>query len=123
MDVKDYLLLSPFIGRVIGSYVKNYLSEKRAMERLKNSIINKSSSSLKEDSTFKSKQSKIKKIYKFALDNRGGQFGNFDYIPNDDAIKFKLATKIKTVVQQFAAYLKHKELYGQLNILFIPKFK
>ena len=42
VDPFDYFLLSAIIGSLVASYLKNYLSEKKAMERLKNSIIKKS---------------------------------------------------------------------------------
>ena len=41
-DPFDNFLLSALIGSFIASYFKNYLSEKKVMERLKNSIIQKS---------------------------------------------------------------------------------
>lgn len=42
VDPLDYFLLSAIIGSLVASRLKAYLSEKKAMERLKNSIINKS---------------------------------------------------------------------------------
>lgn len=42
VDPVDYFLLSALIGSIVTSGLKNYLSEKAAMERLKNSIIKKS---------------------------------------------------------------------------------
>ena len=41
-DPIDYFILSVLLGSIFASSVKDYLSEKRAMERLKNSIIKKS---------------------------------------------------------------------------------
>ena len=41
-DQLDYFLISALIGSLVASYLKKYLSEKAAMERLKNSIIKKS---------------------------------------------------------------------------------
>jgi hypothetical protein len=42
VDPLDYFLLSAIIGSLLASRLKDYLSEKKAMERLKNSIIKKS---------------------------------------------------------------------------------
>ena len=42
VDTVDYFLLSALIGSIVASRLKNYLSEKEAMELLKNSIIKKS---------------------------------------------------------------------------------
>lgn len=51
---------------------------------------------------------RIKKIYKFALENRGGQFENFqadDEVSNE---KFKLAQEIKGLVERLARFLKER---------------
>ena len=65
-------------GNIVASYLKDYLSEKKDMKRLKNSIIKKSNSIIKSDkSTPNSKEIKIKNIYKFALKNNNEQFKNF----------------------------------------------
>jgi uncharacterized protein involved in cysteine biosynthesis len=42
VDALDYFLISAIVGSVVASYLKDYLSEKAEMERLKNSIINES---------------------------------------------------------------------------------
>ena len=39
IDPLDYFLLSAILGSILASCLKDYLSEKKAMERLKNSII------------------------------------------------------------------------------------
>ena len=39
VDQLDYFLLSASLGSILASYLKDYLSEKKATERLKNSII------------------------------------------------------------------------------------
>lgn len=79
IDPLDYFLISAFIGSLVASHLKTYLSEKAAIERLKKSIIKKSRLVAPKPPTLilKSKSSKIKKIYKFALENRGGQFDEF----------------------------------------------
>ena len=41
IDPFDYFLFSAIIGSILASRLKEYLSEKRPMERLKNSIIKK----------------------------------------------------------------------------------
>jgi len=78
VDPLDYFLLSAILGSIVAPRLKDYLSEKKDMERLKNFIIKKSKLVIKSDRAFSnSKEIKIKKIYKFALKNRGGQFENF----------------------------------------------
>jgi len=39
VDPLDYFLLSAILGTILASCLKDYLSEKKAMERLKNSIV------------------------------------------------------------------------------------
>ena len=39
VDALDYFLLSAILGSILVSCLKDYLSEKKATERLKNSII------------------------------------------------------------------------------------
>lgn len=72
----DYFLLSALIGSIITSWLKNYLSEKQVMERLKASIIQK----LDNKPILGGKKSKIIKVYKWALMLRGGV---------DDIVKYE----------------------------------
>ena len=78
LDPIDYFLLSACIASIIASLLRNYLSEyiseKASMARLKNAII-KESRLIKPSklTIFDSKKSKIKMVYRFALNNRGGQ--------------------------------------------------
>jgi hypothetical protein len=68
VDLLDYFLLSVLVGSIIASRLKDYLSKKRVMEGLKNSIIKKSELVIKSDRPISnSKEMRIKKIYKFAL--------------------------------------------------------
>jgi hypothetical protein len=122
IDLLDYFLISAIIGSILASHLKNYLSEKASMERLKRSIINKSNClpSKTNISILSSKQAKIKNIYNFAL--RGGQFD-----PPVDELQaahefsneiFNLAQQIKGIVERLATFLKERELKGIANILF-----
>lgn len=77
------------------------------MERLKNSIIRKSKSKRVD---LNSKEAKIKKIYRFALNNRGGQM--------EFASDYEVAEKIRDIVLRLAAFLKQRELKGILKIIF-----
>jgi hypothetical protein len=84
IDAFDYFLISSFITSSLILYLKKYLLEKSSMERLKNDIINKlkfieSSKSPKSTNNLGFKKSKIQKIYRFALDSRGGADYDFDY--------------------------------------------
>ena len=54
LDPLDYFLISALIGSLVASYLKNYLSEKAVMERLKNSIIKKIRVSKIKDPNFES---------------------------------------------------------------------
>ena len=81
------------------------------MKRLKNSIINESELVIKsERPTPNSRKIRIKKIYKFALDNRGGQFEDFQINHEFSNEIFKLAQEIKRLVERLARFLKEREL-------------
>jgi len=119
VDPLDYFLLSAILGSILASCLKDYLSEKKAMERLKNSIIKKSKPVIKSDiPTPNSKEIRIKKIYKFALENRGGQFENFQADHEFSNEVFKLAQEIKGLVERLASFLKERELKGVSRIFF-----
>lgn len=122
IDPLDYFLISAIIGSILASHLKNYLSEKASMERLKKSIINKSNCPPRKTNilVFSSKQARTKKIYNFAL--RGGQFD-----PPVDELQaahefsneiFNLAQQIKGIVERLATFLKERELKGIANIFF-----
>ena len=115
LDQLDYFLISALIGSLAASYLKNYLSEKAAMERLKNSIINKSKLATKANTPIlSSKEAKIEKIYRFALNNRGGQFEEFQADHDFSNEAFNLAQEIKGL----AMFLKQRELKGIAKIFF-----
>nr|WPV76512.1 hypothetical protein [Naviculales sp.] len=118
LDQLDYFLLSALLGSIMASALKEYLSEKAARERLKNSIIKKSTLVRSKPPIFNSKKTKIKKIYKFALNNRGGQFEEFEAQQEFSNESFKLAQKIRAIVEQLASFLKERELRGFLKIFF-----
>jgi hypothetical protein len=122
IDSLDYFLIGVIMGSILASYLKNYLSEKASMERLRRSIINKSNSlpSKTNITLLSTKQARTKKIYNFAL--RGGQFD-----PSVDELQaahevsneiFNLARRIKRIVERLAIFLKEKELKGIVNIFF-----
>jgi hypothetical protein len=77
LDPLDYFLISAFIGSLVALRLKTYLSEKAAMERLKKSIINKSGLIASQTPILESKESKIKRIYKFVLENLVKSLANF----------------------------------------------
>ncbi len=118
-DPLDYFLISALIGSLVALHLKDYLSEKKAMERLKNSIIKKSKLVIKSDRPiFNSKEMRIRKIYKVALENRGGQFENFqvDLELSNEGLKW--AQEIKGLVERLASFLKERELKGVARIFF-----
>jgi hypothetical protein len=118
LDLYDYSLISLFIGSLIASRLKKYFSEKIAMERLKSSIINKSGLVRLKTPISRTKEAKIKQIYRFALDNRGGQFEEFqaDYKLSNEV--FNLAQNIRDLVERLALFLKRKKLRGMAKIFF-----
>jgi hypothetical protein len=121
VDPFDYFLLSAIIGSLAASRLKDYLSEKKAMERLKNSIIKKSKLVRQPDRPIlnsNSKETRIKNIYKVALGNRGGQFKNFQADHEFSNEVFNLAQKIKGLVERLARFLKERELKGVARIFF-----
>lgn len=117
----DLFLISAILGSIVASRLKDYLSEKKAMEWLKNSIIKKSKLVIKsERSISNSKEIRIKNIYKFTLENRGGQFENFQAYHefSNEVFNFKLAQVIKESVERLAIFFKEQELKGVAIIFF-----
>jgi len=114
LDPFDYFLISAFITSILASHLKNYLSEKASMARLKNAIIKKSrlikpSKSTNFDFKELNKELKIKRIYRFSLNTRGGQVN----------IEYQLAEQIKDVIIKLAVFLKKRELRARvLKIIF-----
>ena len=122
-DPLDYFLISAFLGSIVASRLKNHLSEKESMERLKKSIINKSKLIPSKSRILNPKDDKIRRIYKFALDNRGGDNDNFNQMLEEINTNhefsnevFKLTQEIEKVVARLAKYLKERELKGVLKI-------
>lgn len=118
LDALDYFLISALIGSLVASHLKKYLSEKAAMERLKNSIIKKSDLVVSKTPILNSKEAKIKRIYRFALENRGGQLEEFQAAHEFSNEIFKLAQAIELLVVRLAAFLKQRELKGILKTFF-----
>ena len=120
VDPLDYFLLSAILGSILASCLKNYLSEKKSMKRLKNSMIKKSKLVIKSNKpTPNSKEVKITKIYRFAIGNRGGQFQHFQADHDDFSNEsFMLAQKIKTLFEKLVCFFKEQELRGVATIFF-----
>ena len=117
-DPLDYFLISALIGSLLASHLKTYLSEKAAMERLKKSIINKSGLLAPKPPILESKDSKIKRIYKFAVEKRGGQLEDFKADHEFSNKVWKMAQQIEQMVTRLAAFRKRRELKGLLKIFF-----
>jgi hypothetical protein len=117
LDPLDYFLMSALVGTVLASQLKIYLSGKASMKRLENSLIN-NSSLLGKKTIMKSSKSRIKRIYKFSLSNRGGQIEDFqaDYSFSNEV--FNLAQEIKKLIERLAVFLKDKELKGVAKLFF-----
>lgn len=119
VDQLDVFLISLVIGISTASYLKDYLSETKSMQRLKNSMIKKSKSISESKRTISNfKRRRIKKISRFALDNRGGQFENLQLDPKVSDEVFKLALKIKELTERLACFLKQRELQGVAKFFF-----
>lgn len=118
LDLADYFLISALVGNLLAPRLKKYLSEKAAMERLKNSIIKKSDLMKLKKPISSTKEAKIKQLYRFALDNRGGQFEEFQADLEFSDETFKLAHNIKDLVERLAGFLKQRELKGIAKIFF-----
>jgi hypothetical protein len=87
IDLIDLALISFMIGSILGSSVKYYLSKKKSTR------VNP----LKESDTKELiLDSRINKVYKVALQNRGGQLENFqlDFEISDDILKSKEQPKL-----------------------------
>jgi hypothetical protein len=112
LDGLDYFLISSFITSHLARYLKDYLTEKASMARLKSSVIKKARlrdpEPLKLPQTLSSKELRIRKVYMVALDLRGGI--NYDY----DNYEYQLASKVKDLIMRLAVFLKRTELRGKL---------
>lgn len=121
VDPFDYFLIFAIFGSFSASYLKEYLSEKKAMERLKNSILKKSELAIQSNRpnlSSRSKAARIQKIYKFALENRGGEFDKFPENHEFSNQEFQIAEQIKRFVERLAHFLKQRELKGIAKIFF-----
>ena len=101
-------MISALIGSLVASHFKTSLSEKAAMEQLKKFIINKSGLVVPKTPILKFKDSKIKRIYRFALENRGGQFEEFKADHEFSNKVLKMAQPIEQMVVRLTAFLKRR---------------
>nr|WAK84915.1 hypothetical protein [Amicula sp. isolate GU52X-4 cfCalB7]WAK84977.1 hypothetical protein [Amicula sp. isolate GU52X-4 cfCalB7] len=141
-DSVDIFLISFILANIAGRYVKHYLSEEAAMERLKQSII-KESELLKATPQGKQilKKAKVQKIARVAmgthqLNIRGGDLsllldladllkGSERYFagletrnPNWSKKTYIIATKIKAIIGGLLSWLKNQEGRVFLKIVF-----
>ena len=114
IDPLDIFLLSSLFGCLLASYLKNYLSEEEREKRLKRSIIKKSELTNQRKSSLK-KLKKIMRIYKVALNTRGG----VDILKEKLAAEtYQIATEIRNIVERLVIFLKKNELHGVAKIFF-----
>lgn len=119
IDGFDIFLLSAILGGLVASHLKQYLSEKQSIERLKKSMIEKSKLQIQSKKAIpNSKEMRIKKVYKLALQNRGGQLDNLPQDLENARKAVQLAEKIRKLVENFAIFLKRNEMKGIFKILF-----
>lgn len=118
-DTVDYLILSALAGSLASSSLKNYLSERQAMKRLKASLIKKSTSLPKSDAPIlNSKRARMQRIYRIVLEKHGGQLRNIRVDHEFYNEIFKIAQDIKNLVERLACFLKERELQGVARIFF-----
>ena len=120
VDTIDYFLISLIVGRLIGLYLKNYLSEKESLKRLKLSIINKSDINkskllIRNKKILNPKDLKLKKIYRMVFETYGGDFQ--EHLKYNGDI-FNFAQEIKENLERLASFLKERELQGFAKIFF-----
>lgn len=111
LDTVDFFLISCFIMSKLTSYLKDYLSEKASMKRLRNDIIDKSRLIEPSKSTNKlsPKKAAIRNVYRIGFNTRGGS----DY-------QYQLAEGIQDFVIQLAVFLKRRELRARiLKFIFV----
>jgi hypothetical protein len=122
IDPVDSFLLSALIGSFVASHLKKYLSEKKAMERLKNSIIKKSKVLSNrpilnsQKASLNSRTARIRRIYKMMFNTHGGQLENFQVDPQFSNEIFQLEQEIQGFVERLASFLKERELRGVARI-------
>lgn len=120
IDPLDYFLLSSMLGRIAALRLKDHLSEEKAMQRLKDSMIKEREKSMNDVNkpTYMSKKERAKRIYNFA---RGGK----DLLDAKELLKylkkrnysnniFKLSEYIKSIIENLAYLLKRNELKNGL---------
>jgi hypothetical protein len=122
LDPFDFFLISAFITSILASRLKDYISEKASMARLKNAIIKESrvikpskptkATKPTKVTNFYSKESKIKRIYRFFISTRGGQVDIEDQQYQHQ--QYQLAEKIQDVIIKLAVFLKERELRARL---------
>ena len=102
IDAIDYFVISGYLARVVTIYLKNYLSKEAQMERLRTDLINQSkviepSESQVNLSNLSSRQKKLEKIYRFALNGHGGDIISDleSEIEVSNSMEYKLATAIR----------------------------
>lgn len=120
LDLWDYFIISVLIGQFIASRLKRYLSEKESIKRLKESLKKESQLLAAWKRTILSQKSKSLRIYRFALDNRGGDFLFLDDLMNldtDPKRPFRIAQGIKSIVTRLLIYLKENELKRILKVI------
>ena len=111
------------LSNIFGSYLKDYMSERKAVSQLRKCIIKKSRSVIKSGRSNLTPITNFKKlnlnpIYKLILKNRGGQLENFRVDHEFANEMYKLALDVKTIIEQLASFLKEKELKEGIATIF-----
>lgn len=139
-DKLDIYLLSVILGSILATIMRewllNRLSEKMKTIRLRESLI-KECKLIKEPSfsltrttkklILSDREIRLRRIYKFALQSRGGEgelkweFSNDikDFQFKNSGNTFELAEQIRIQIESLAKYLRENELEGSCRIFFI----
>ena len=98
-DASDFFFISLFLGSILAKSLKHYLSEESCMARLRDDIIRNSPViDPSKRINYNPKRSKIQRVYKFAINTRGGQ-----------DVDYQLAQQIQILVTKLAIFLKNQE--------------
>ena len=118
-DSLDLFLIALIIASKTVSYYKEQRSEKAKIQKLKADLIKKSKLiDSSQNISYSKNTKKIKRIYKFALDQRGGGEIEDIELVNQFNRKFRISIFIQNMVQRTLGFLMTKEKNAKFLKLF-----